>query len=111
MPWVDVPAGNTPFSHNGYLWLTWKLGLPGAILLALVVAWAVAARAPAGLSPLALHVRHGAQAALLAMLIINVLFPAFRQISATSMFGVLIALCFAPGASAAAADRAAPADR
>jgi hypothetical protein len=106
MPWVQVPAGNTPFSHNGYLWLAWKLGIPAAVLLVLLVMWGVAARVRTALPPLDSYVRHGAQAALLAMLIINVLFPAFRQISATSMFGVLLALCFMPGAAADARHRA-----
>lgn len=94
MPWVQVPAGNTPFAHNGYLWLAWKLGIPATALLVLLAAWGVAARQRPRLPPVALRVRQGAQAALLAMLIINVLFPAFRQISATSLFGVLLALCF-----------------
>lgn len=109
MPWVQVPAGNTPFAHNGYLWLAWKLGIPAAALLVLLVAWAVVARQRSALPPLAAQVRHGAQAGLLAMLIINVMFPAFRQISATSMFGVLLALSFMPrGASPAARPQPSP---
>lgn len=102
MPWVQVPAGNTPFSHNGYLWLAWKLGIPAAMLLVLLVAWAVIAQQRSALPPLTARVRHGAQAALLAMLIINVMFPAFRQISATAVFGVLLALSFMPAGSSAA---------
>ena len=53
LPWLQTPPTAESFAHNGYLWLSWKLGIPGALLLFAVIAWAIAARPPPGLDPLA----------------------------------------------------------
>jgi hypothetical protein len=95
MPWANVPAEATPFAHNGYLWLAWKLGVVGALLLVLLMAWSVIARGPPDLTPLERAVRHGAQAGMLVMLIVTVTFPSVRELSITSALGMLVALCIA----------------
>jgi O-antigen/teichoic acid export membrane protein len=75
------------FAHNGYLWLTWKLGVPAAALLVLLLCAAVLLRGP----PVPL--RAGAQAALLLLLVASVTFPAFNALGITASMGVLLALC------------------
>lgn len=91
-PWLSTPAQSTPYTHNGYLWLAWKLGIPGALLLLLLLGWAVAARRPPDLTPLLARVRHGAQAGLLVTLTVSLMFPAFRALAITTTLGVLVAL-------------------
>jgi O-Antigen ligase len=107
MPWVDVSAKATPFAHNGYLWLAWKLGVVGALLLVLLMAWSVIARGPPDLTARERAVRHGAQAGMLVMLIVTVTFPSVRELSITSALGVLIALCVAVPRQATAQARTA----
>lgn len=91
-PWLRVPPEATPYTHNGYLWLAWKLGIPAALLLLALVAWALAARAPRGLDALTSRVRHGAQAGLLIALTVSLTFPAFRAQGITTTLGVLVAM-------------------
>ena len=107
-PWADVPPSSTTFIHNGYLWLAWRLGIPGALLLlaplALAIAWR---RAPEG-EPVLAAVRDGSQAALLALLIASVTFPSFSQLSITPVMGVLLAVCMAPPSVPATVTRRQP---
>jgi O-antigen ligase len=93
LPWLQTPPTAEAFAHNGYLWLTWKLGLIGAALLFAVVAWAIASRPPPRGDPLFLAVRLGAQAALLVMALISITFPAFAAMNITAVGGVLLAIC------------------
>lgn len=97
-PYERVPARDFIFSHNGYLWLTWKLGIVGAIFLVGILMWAVLRRirAPDGLYG---SVALGAQAALVMALISSVTFPSFEFLSITAVMGVLLALCAAPAGS------------
>jgi O-antigen/teichoic acid export membrane protein len=74
------------FAHNGYLWLAWKLGVPAAALLVLLLGVAVLRRGP----PDAL--RAGAQAALLVLLVASITFPAFNALGITAAMGVLLGL-------------------
>jgi len=83
------------FSHNGYLWLAWKLGAPAAGLLLLLLAVAVLWRRPRGPTTVE-TIRGGAQAALLLLLLASITFPAFEALGITTVMGVLVALCFAP---------------
>jgi O-antigen/teichoic acid export membrane protein len=78
------------FAHNGYLWLVWKLGVPVAALLVLLIGAAVLVRGPP------VPMRTGAQAALLLLLIASFTFPAFNALGITAAMGVLVALGVEP---------------
>jgi hypothetical protein len=85
----------TPFSHNGYLWLAWKLGLPATIFLVLLIGVAVIRSSPAGDERLRM-LHTGSQASLLALLVIGVTFPPFNAFGITALMGVLAAVCLQP---------------
>ena len=96
-PWNDVPPSAESYTHVGYLWLAWHEGLLGAavfiLLLALSAAWPGRARGGSMVDA----VRNGAQASLVAMLIMNVTFPVFHQGSqADYIMGLLVAYCALP---------------
>jgi O-antigen ligase len=95
-PAEGVPAQEWVYTHNGYLWIAWKLGVIGAVLLFGLFAIAAArpgrARADPALGLLAL----GAQAAILALLIANVTFPSVNALTSTPTVGVLLALAALP---------------
>jgi O-antigen ligase len=93
LPWLQAPPTAEAFAHNGYLWLSWKLGIPGALLLFATIAWAIIARPPPGADPLYRAVRLGAQASLLLMAVISITFPSFSALNITAVSGVLLALC------------------
>ena len=93
LPWLQTPPTAEYFAHNGYLWLAWKIGIPAALLLFAVIAWAVIARPPPTLDPLHRSVRLGAQAALLVMLVVSITFPSFSALNITAVSGVLLAIC------------------
>lgn len=92
-PWALVPPSSSRFIHNGYLWLAWRLGIPGALLLCVPLAAAVVWRRPRGDDPLYAAVRTGCQGALLVLLIASVTFPSFSQLAITPAMGVLLAVC------------------
>jgi len=94
MPWLQVPPDSTDYTHNGYLWVAWKLGVPGALLLFAIIGWALVARAPPDLDPLETRIRDGAQAGLVIALTVALLFPSFRALAITATLGVLVAICF-----------------
>ena len=101
-PWDHVPPESLTFAHNGYLWLAWKLGVPGALVLFGVLFWSIGwFRRPRDGS-LAEAVRNGASGALLALAIGSVTLPSFNQLSITAVMGVLMAVALAPGAEDAA---------
>jgi O-Antigen ligase len=83
----------TPFSHVGYLWLAWKMGVPIAIGLIALLAVAVL-RSPRAEDEDLRVLRAGSQAALLALLLIAVTFPPFNAFGITAVMGVLTAACF-----------------
>jgi hypothetical protein len=74
------------FAHNGYLWLAWKLGVPAAALLVLLLGAASLLRGPPG------ALRNGAQASLLLLLVASFTFPAFNALAITAAMGVLVAV-------------------
>jgi len=93
LPWLQTPPTADSFAHNGYLWLAWKLGLPGALLLFATIAWAIVARPPPRADPLYRAVRLGAQASLLLLAVISITFPSFSALNITAACGVLLAIC------------------
>jgi hypothetical protein len=92
LPWLQTPPHATPYAHNGYLWLSWKIGIPAALLLLAAVIAAVIARPPP-VDPLHRAVRLGAQASLLLMLVVNITFPSFSALHITTVLGLLLAIC------------------
>jgi O-antigen ligase len=86
----------TPFVHNGYLWLAWKIGIPLTLLVVLAVGMVAARRAPPTDDPVLATLRVGSQAALAALLLINITFPAFNALGITAVMGLLIAVCLWP---------------
>jgi O-antigen ligase len=93
LPWLQTPPTAEAFAHNGYLWLSWKLGILGALLLFGTIAWAIAARPPPEADALYRAVRLGAQASLLLMAVISITFPSFSALNITAVSGLLLALC------------------
>ena len=89
-PWEGVPAHTYSYSHNGYLWVAWKLGLPAGFLLFGILLVAVWWREPGGDS-LQRSIRHGSQASLLLLLVSSVTFPSFNAYSITATMGLLLA--------------------
>ncbi|MER7519454.1 O-antigen ligase family protein [Streptomyces sp. NPDC126499] len=93
----------TPFAHNGYLWLAWKIGVPAAAFLALVIVAAVVRRGPPEEEWRTHTLRIGSRAALLALLLTNVTFPAFDALGITAVTGLLVAVCLSGGRAPAPA--------
>lgn len=104
-PWNQVPPKTSPFAHNGYLWLAWKVGIPAAALLVIFFGSAVFLRGPPDDDDLDRSLRHGAQGALAGLLLASVTFPSFSNLSITSLMGLLLAFAVSPGARPASAGR------
>lgn len=99
-PWLRVPPFATPYTHNGYLWIAWKLGIPAAVLLVALLLRALAARGGPALASRDERIRQGAQAGLLATLTVCLAFPAFRALAITTTLGVLVTLALMAPSSA-----------
>jgi hypothetical protein len=98
-PWERVPPQSTPYSHDGYLWLAWKVGVPLAALVFALWVSTLAWRAPPLGGALEHGLRNGAQAALLSLLVVSITFPAINTQSITATIGVLLALAVLPPAA------------
>jgi hypothetical protein len=103
-PERGVPPEVDYFVHNGYLWLWWKVGLIGAVLLCATLFAAALRPGRAEGSELWQAVVRGAQASLLMLLVIAVIFPSFQAKLITATMGVLLALALVPMARGRAAD-------
>jgi O-Antigen ligase len=106
-PWAGLPTETTAFSHNGYLWLAWRLGVPAAGLIIGMLGFAILARGPPATDPVLRAMRAGAQGALAALLLVMLTFPVMSALSITAVVGVLLGLSVAPSQarkSAASAD-------
>jgi hypothetical protein len=95
-PYERVQPTTESFGHNGYLWLTWKLGLPAAALVVMFIATAVLMRGPPPATTTYGALRAGARSSLLILLITSVTFPSFNTVGITAVMGVLAAICAAP---------------
>jgi hypothetical protein len=84
----------TPFIHDGYIWLAWKIGVPAALLIVLFLSRAVWRRLPTDDGAEWRMARIGSKASLLALLLISITFPAFNDLGITAVMGVLAALCY-----------------
>lgn len=82
------------FADLGCHWLAWKIGLPAAALVLVVLIRAVFRRsrgvdsAPWGI------VRTGSRAGLLALLVTSILFGVFDALGITAVIGLLAAICY-----------------
>ena len=95
-PEAQVPPSVNYFIHNGYLWHAWKLGIPLALFLILgIVVATLRGGRPRG-SPMFAAVAVGGQAALLALLVTSITFPAITARPITPTLGILLALCLVP---------------
>jgi hypothetical protein len=88
------PESTTPFADMGYHWLFWKIGIPAASLIVFVLIRAVLRRTPPGEDPQWRVVRTGSRGALLALLIIAVLFGVFNSLPISAVIGLLTAVCY-----------------
>ena len=95
-PYDDVPPSTETYSHNGYLWLAWKLGIPtAAVLVGLFALLIISPRRPSTLSRASALVI-GAQASLLGVLLVSVTFPPLNALTLTATLGMLIAMAVLP---------------
>jgi O-antigen ligase len=106
-PWAQVPPKSYTFSHDGYLWLSWKVGIPAAALLVLLIGWALLQRGPPRRDSLDGALRRGAKGALAGLALATVTFPSFSALGITYIIGLLLAIVMsrAPGTSARASLR------
>ncbi len=90
-PWDLVPPQSYTFSHNGYLWLAWRLGIPTALLLLVVFFWSMRllSRPPPG--PFG-SVQSGARAALFTLALGSITFASFNQLGITATMGMMMAI-------------------
>lgn len=93
--WGDKFAvSTTPFADLGYHWLAWKVGLPGAILITVILLGAVFRRSHGEESDPWKAIRIGSRGGLLALLATSVLFGVFNALGITAAIGVLVAICY-----------------
>lgn len=108
-PYAGVPPTSHKFSHNGYLWLAWKIGIPLTLLLTLLLAAAIMwRRGPPSAEGVYSAARIGAQASLFALVIINITWPSFRTPSITPLMGLFIAIAATPPVALAGGGRGQP---
>jgi hypothetical protein len=88
------PVSTTPFADMGYLWLAWKIGIPAAAIVVLLLVRGVLRRIPRGDSAEWHALRKGSQAALLALLLIGITFAPFNALGITAAMGLLAAVCY-----------------
>lgn len=94
-PGTNVAPTLRRHAENGYLWLAWKVGIPGALAMCALLALAVAAPRLWWEDPAGAVLRRGCQASLAAVAIASLSFPSFNQTGITAVMGVLAATCVA----------------
>jgi O-antigen/teichoic acid export membrane protein len=97
---IGRPATTRPlvwrrYAENGYLWLAWKVGLPGAVVLLAALVLAAVAPRNAGEGMAAAILRRGCQAGIAAVGVAGISFGSFTQVGITVLMGVLAAVCLA----------------
>ena len=91
-----VPPKVETFAHNGYLWVSWKIGIPAALLLFAGIVLAIARRS-VGLGDAQTRAACvAAQGSLLGLFVGSVTFPAYASRAITPVMGFLLALCALP---------------
>jgi O-antigen ligase len=105
-PARDISPSDHYFSHNAYLWLGWKVGVPAAVFLLVVLGLAIIRRRVGEGDPTLRTMCIAAQAALLASCVASVTFPALAAREITATIGLLLAFAAVP--AVATARRTAP---
>ena len=82
----------TSFSHNGYLWLAWKIGVPAALFVCGVMVAAVLRRLPSDGPADWRALQRGSKAAVFSLLLVCVTFPVFNVLGITAAMGLLLAV-------------------
>lgn len=100
-PYAGVLPSAHKFSHNGYLWLAWKIGIPLTLIISLLIVLGILWRGPPSRDRLYATVRIGCQAALFALALINITWPSLRTPAITPVIGLLIAVAASPNAGRA----------
>jgi O-antigen ligase len=95
IPSLGIPPTTKTYSHNAYLRIAWKVGIPLALLLLGIIVRLLFLRRPADPQAAALH--NGAQAGLIALLIMAITGPIFSTLSAMAVIGMLGAIILVPG--------------
>jgi hypothetical protein len=93
---LDTPPEPKSYTHNGYAWLAWKVGVPAAALLWLLLVACILPRGRPERDSVWPGVAAGSQAGLLVLVIVTFAFPTFNMIAITPTIGLLIALLVAP---------------
>jgi hypothetical protein len=86
----------TNFTHEGYLWLTWKVGVPLALALSGCLLFAALRPARPTSDQRLRALRVASPAALLASLSVCIAFPEFNALGITAVLGFLTAVCMTP---------------
>lgn len=95
----------TAYAHVGYLWLSWKFGLPVALSTLTFLAACVLRRDSSRQLSSYGALRTGAQGSILGILIINLTFPAFNALGVTAVLGLLAAIVWVPAQASQAVTR------
>jgi hypothetical protein len=95
-PGSNEPLAPRSYAENGYLWLAWKLGWPGAALLWALIALAIVWPGRRREDPLFNVVRRGIQVGLLVFALSTFVFGSLDSVENTPALGVLLAICAAP---------------
>jgi hypothetical protein len=95
-------TNTTPFADLGYHWLAWKIGLPAAVAITLLLLRAIFRRTP-GVDERDWHaLRIGSRGSLLALSLITVMFGVFNALGITAVIGLLLAICYSEKTGTAA---------
>jgi hypothetical protein len=95
-PGTTQPIKARRYAENGYLWLFWKVGLPGGVVALALLAACMLAGAARRHDPETGALVAGAQASLAALALATYFFPSFNQLAITPSLGVLAAICVTP---------------
>jgi len=108
-PWTQTKPTTQTYTHVGYLWLVWREGIIGAVVILALMAMAILWPGRAVGGGLISAMRVGAQSSLLALLIVNLTFPAFQGTQITYVMGFLLAYAATPVLARARAPAPVPA--
>jgi hypothetical protein len=95
-PWAQTTPKSKHYSHDGYLWLAWKMGIPAALLLVSMLVASIFSRPVVLEESSSIVLRRSAQGAIVGLLVATITFPSFSQLSIMAVIGLLLALATSP---------------